>query len=144
MQTITHFTIEFTKTMNITTLQHLMKNSPEIIQGLKIFLLIAQLLNCIHRDQGHINEIDDSSRPSQKRFILKFHKLIQGNFSLRLQKHILSLVGYFSVPKRNLSKTSQELWMLSLSLFIQGSLWMRRLVFSIARNVISVSQATNL
>ena len=41
-------------------------------------------------------------------------------------------------------KTSQELRMLSLSLFIQGSLWMLRLLFSIARNVISVSNATNL
>ena len=41
-------------------------------------------------------------------------------------------------------KTSQELRMLSLSLFIQGSLWMMRFLFSIARNVISVSQATNL
>ena len=29
LQTITHFTIEFTKTMNMTTLQHLVKNSPE-------------------------------------------------------------------------------------------------------------------
>ena len=41
-------------------------------------------------------------------------------------------------------QTSQELRMLSLSLFIQGSLWMMRLLFSIARNVISVSHATNL
>ena len=34
-------------------------------------------------------------------------------------------------------KTLQELRMLSLSLFFQGSLWMMRLFFSIARNVIS-------
>ena len=34
-------------------------------------------------------------------------------------------------------KTSQVLRMLSLSLLIQGSLWMMRLSFSIARNVIS-------
>ena len=41
-------------------------------------------------------------------------------------------------------KTSQELRMLSLSLFIQGSLWMMILLFSIVRHVINVSQATNL
>ena len=39
-------------------------------------------------------------------------------------------------------KTSHELQMLSLSLFIQGSLWMLRLLFSIVRNVISVSKVT--
>ena len=41
-------------------------------------------------------------------------------------------------------KTSQELRMLSLSLFIQGSLWMLRLFFSIVENVISVSKVTSL
>ena len=41
-------------------------------------------------------------------------------------------------------KTSQELRMLSLSLFIQGSLWMLRLLFSIAKNVISFSKVTSL
>ena len=37
-------------------------------------------------------------------------------------------------------KTLQDLQMLSPSLFIQGSLWMLRLLFSIVRNVISVSK----
>ena len=39
----------------------------------------------------------------------------------------------------HIAKTSQELQMLSLSLFFQGSLWMLRLLFSIVRNVINVS-----
>ena len=39
-------------------------------------------------------------------------------------------------------KTSQEMRMLSLSLFIQGSLWLFRVLFSIVRNVISVSKVT--
>ena len=41
-------------------------------------------------------------------------------------------------------KTSQELRMLSLSLFIQGWLWMFRLLFSIVRYVTSVSKVTGL
>ena len=41
-------------------------------------------------------------------------------------------------------KTSQELRMLSLSLFIQGSLWILRFLFSIVRNVISDSEVTCL
>ena len=41
-------------------------------------------------------------------------------------------------------ETSQGLQMLSLSLFIQGSLWMFRLLFSIVRNVTSVSKVTSL
>ena len=45
---------------------------------------------------------------------------------------------------KEMKKTSQELRMLSLSLFIQGSLWMLRLLFSIVRNVISVTKATSL
>ena len=44
----------------------------------------------------------------------------------------------------NSQKTSQELRMLSLSLFIQGSLWMLRLLFSIVRNVTRVSNVTRL
>ena len=38
----------------------------------------------------------------------------------------------------------QELRMLSLSLFIQGSLWMLRLLFSIVWNVISVSNVSRI
>ena len=41
-------------------------------------------------------------------------------------------------------QTSQELQMLSLSLFIQGSLWMLRLLLSIVKNVINVSKVTSL
>ena len=45
---------------------------------------------------------------------------------------------------RDKVKTSQELRILSLSLFIQGSLWTLRALFSIVRNVISVSKVTSL
>ena len=48
------------------------------------------------------------------------------------------------IPEQYSFQTSQELRMLSLSLFIQGSLWMMRLLFSIARNVISVSQISRI
>ena len=44
----------------------------------------------------------------------------------------------------SLDKTSQELRMLSLSRFFQGSLWMFRFLFSIVRNVTSVTKATSL
>ena len=49
-------------------------------------------------------------------------------------------------PKGNKywKKTSQELRMLSLSLFIEGTQWMLKLLFSIVRNVISVSKVTSL
>ena len=46
--------------------------------------------------------------------------------------------------EENIKKTSQELRMLSLSLFIQGSLRLFRLLFSIVRNVIIVSKVTSL
>ena len=41
-------------------------------------------------------------------------------------------------------KTSQELRMLSLSLFIECSQWMKRLQFTIVRNVASVSTVTRI
>ena len=42
------------------------------------------------------------------------------------------------------SKKTQKMWMLSLSFFIQGSLWMLRLLFSIVRHIFSVAKVTSL
>ena len=52
--------------------------------------------------------------------------------------------SFWNDQDRLTKKTRQELRMLSLSLFIQGSLWILRLLFSIVKNVISVTKATSL
>ena len=67
-----------------------------------------------------------------RRWSNMFHRSILKNFFFRQ-----------SITENNL-KTSQELQMLSLSVFIQRSLWMLRLLFSIVRNIISVSKVTSL
>ena len=46
--------------------------------------------------------------------------------------------------RRDIYKTSQELWMLPPVTLTEGSLWMLSLLFSFVRNVISVSKVTNL
>ena len=55
----------------------------------------------------------------------------------------LLMLTSHNVGIHTVTKTSQELRMLSLSLFIQGSLWMFRLLFSIVRNV-SVSRVSRI
>ena len=52
--------------------------------------------------------------------------------------------NYPRISKMPQIKTSQKLQMLSLSLFIEGSPWMLILLFSIVRNVISVSNVKSL
>ena len=91
---------------NITTSCEKLTWKP-VLPGLKIFLSIAQLLKCIHRDQGHISEINDSSRDSQKKIVLKFHKFIYGKFFNQIGKTHTELGWIFFRTKKKFEEKSK-------------------------------------
>ena len=97
---------------------------------------------CLRRSNVHINS---HSHHYQQLNHHVYEKSINLIWLPELCLHSLSSYIFLRlINNHHLNQNSQELQMLSLSLFIQGSQWMMRLSFSIAKNVISVSHTTNL